>query len=107
MYLASTSSRIHLVGSSHEVATAVHPNLSAKGSIAMCNMALQCRRAIGFILTSVCSLGRIGTTERLSALMARLEALGARRVERVDAPGQEIHWIWADPDGNAFCAPGL
>lgn len=51
--------------------------------------------------------GQERTTERLGALMARLEALGACRVERVDAPGQEIHWIWADPDGNVFCAPGL
>jgi catechol 2,3-dioxygenase-like lactoylglutathione lyase family enzyme len=47
------------------------------------------------------------TAEQVRALTARLDQLGARQVERVDAPGQEVHWIWADPDGNVFCAPGL
>jgi catechol 2,3-dioxygenase-like lactoylglutathione lyase family enzyme len=47
------------------------------------------------------------TVERIQASMSRLEQLGAQRVERVDAEGQPVHWIWADPDGNVFCSPGL
>ena len=43
----------------------------------------------------------------IRAEMSRLEELGARRVERVDAPDQPVHWVWADPEGNVFCAPGL
>jgi hypothetical protein len=40
-----------------------------------------------------------------ATLTAQLEQLGARRVERIEAPGQPMHWIWADPEGNIFCAP--
>jgi catechol 2,3-dioxygenase-like lactoylglutathione lyase family enzyme len=47
------------------------------------------------------------TRARLEAAMARLERLGARRVERIDAPDQPVHWVWADPEGNVFCAPGV
>ncbi len=52
-------------------------------------------------------LGPGRSPEQVRAFMARLEQLGAQRVERVDAPGQDVHWIWADPEGNVFCAPGL
>ncbi|GAB3419087.1 VOC family protein [Flindersiella endophytica] len=47
------------------------------------------------------------TREQLEAVTARLERLGARRVERIDAPGQPVHWVMADPEGNVFCAPGV
>jgi Glyoxalase-like domain len=47
------------------------------------------------------------TRAQLEAEMARLEGLGARRVERIEAPGQPVHWIMADPEGNVFCAPGV
>lgn len=43
----------------------------------------------------------------LAALADRLERLGARRVERIGAPNQPGHWIWSDPEGNVFCAPGV
>lgn len=43
----------------------------------------------------------------LGALAERLERLGARRIERIGAPEQSGHWVWADPEGNVFCAPGL
>lgn len=51
--------------------------------------------------------GQASTAEHVKAEMTRLEQLGARRIERVDAAGQPTHWIWADPEGNVFCAPGL
>lgn len=38
--------------------------------------------------------------------MTRLERLGARRVERIVAENQPVHWVWADPEDNVFCAPG-
>lgn len=41
------------------------------------------------------------------AELARLERLGARRVERIAAEGQDVHWVMADPEGNVFCAPGV
>lgn len=47
------------------------------------------------------------TREQLESEMTRLERLGARRIERVEAPGQPVHWIWADPEGNVFCTPGV
>lgn len=52
---------------------------------------------------------RGGETDRvvLAAMSARLEELGARRVERIGGPGDAGHWVWADPEGNVFCAPGL
>lgn len=52
-------------------------------------------------------LGLDRTADQVRAFMERLEQIGARRVERVDAPGQDVHWVWADPEGNVFCAPGL
>lgn len=42
----------------------------------------------------------------LAAMSARLEELGARRVERIGGPGDAGHSVWADPEGNVFCAPG-
>lgn len=51
--------------------------------------------------------GEQRTTAQVEAEMLRLEGLGARRVEQVIAEGQPGHWIWADPGGNVFCAPGL
>lgn len=47
------------------------------------------------------------TNRELRAFESRLEQLGARRVERIDVPGEDVHRIWADPDGNVFCAPGI
>lgn len=41
------------------------------------------------------------TEEQKLAEIARLESLGARRVDRVDAPGQAVHFVYADPDGNS------
>lgn len=42
----------------------------------------------------------------LAAFADHLEKLGARRVERIGGPNQPGHWVWADPEGNVFCAPG-
>ncbi len=42
----------------------------------------------------------------MPALSERLERLGAQRIERIGPPGQTGHWVWADPEGNVFCAPG-
>jgi catechol 2,3-dioxygenase-like lactoylglutathione lyase family enzyme len=48
------------------------------------------------------------TTERITAEVARLQRLGARKVERVRQPeGDSVHWVWTDPEGNVFCGPGL
>jgi hypothetical protein len=47
------------------------------------------------------------TKAELEAELARLVRLGARRVERIDVEGQEVHWVMADPEGNVFCAPGV
>lgn len=52
-------------------------------------------------------LGQPQTAKHVEAEMSRLEQLGARRVEKVIAEGQPFHWIWADPEGNVFCAPGI
>ncbi|MGI8868018.1 MAG: VOC family protein [Mycobacteriales bacterium] len=41
------------------------------------------------------------------AEMTRLEQLGARRIEKIDVADQPVHWVWADPEGNVFCAPGV
>lgn len=49
-------------------------------------------------------LGQPQTAEHMKAEASRLEQLGARRVEQVVAEGQPGHWIWADPEGNVFCA---
>ncbi|WP_020575185.1 VOC family protein [Actinopolymorpha alba] len=51
--------------------------------------------------------GHHATVDEVKAEIARLEQLGAHRVERIVAEGQPIHWVWADPEGNVFCAPGL
>lgn len=51
--------------------------------------------------------GQHPTVRQLEAEVARLEQLGAQRVERIDAEGQSVHWVWADPEGNVFCGPGL
>ena len=51
--------------------------------------------------------GQQATVEQCEAEMHRLERLGARRVERIVAEGQPVHWVWADPEGNVFCAPGV
>lgn len=42
----------------------------------------------------------------LADLAERLEQLGAHRLERIGPTGQTGHWVWADPEGNVFCAPG-
>lgn len=42
----------------------------------------------------------------LATFAEHLEKLGASRIERIGAPDQPGHWIWADPEGNVFCAPG-
>ena len=52
--------------------------------------------------------GRPATAEEVKAETSRLERLGARRVERITQPeGDSIHWVWADPEGNVFCGPGV
>lgn len=47
------------------------------------------------------------SAERVKAEMSRLEQLGAYRVEKIVAEGQGVHWVWADPEGNVFCGPGV
>lgn len=50
--------------------------------------------------------GEQASEERLRQDVARLERLGARRIDKIVAEGQAVHWVWADPEGNVFCAPG-
>ncbi|MBM7785490.1 hypothetical protein JOD67_002170 [Tenggerimyces flavus] len=46
--------------------------------------------------------------DQVKAEISRLERLGARRVERITQPDEDsVHWVWADPEGNVFCGPGL
>lgn len=40
----------------------------------------------------------------LEALVARLEALGATRVDEVDQGPAGHWWVMRDPEGNEFCA---
>jgi hypothetical protein len=40
----------------------------------------------------------------LDALVARLEALGASRVEEIDRGPAGHWWLMHDPEGNEFCA---
>lgn len=49
------------------------------------------------------------TAHQVNAEVSRLERLGARRVERITQPedASSIHWVWADPEGNVFCGPGV
>lgn len=42
--------------------------------------------------------------EGLSALVERLEALGASRVREVDQGPAGHWWVMRDPEGNEFCA---
>lgn len=44
--------------------------------------------------------------QAFSATGSSRTPLGASRVERIGAPNQPGHWIWADPEGNRFRAPG-
>ena len=43
-------------------------------------------------------------TDDVDAEIARLEALGARKLQFVNE-GERPWWIMADPEGNEFCVP--
>jgi Glyoxalase-like domain len=43
-------------------------------------------------------------TDDVEAEVARLEALGARKLQFIDE-GDRPWWIMADPEGNEFCVP--
>ncbi|MBO0853814.1 MAG: glyoxalase/bleomycin resistance/dioxygenase family protein [Nocardia sp.] len=45
-----------------------------------------------------------GAPGGLEALVARLEGLGARRVEEIDHGPAGHWWVLRDPEGNEFCA---
>ncbi|WP_125099866.1 VOC family protein [Leucobacter chromiireducens] len=43
----------------------------------------------------------------VEALVTRLEAFGARRIEFVDEGPAGSWWVMADPEGNEFCAAAV